>query len=436
MKPIRSRQVILVLAAFAVAAGSLLIPEPALAAVALFRVERTFLGAPFPAATTPGGAGIYQNYLEPYTYSPYATALVESGNPIGGKFTLPEGFIDFQGTYTNTAMTAFPGYTSISGFDYYNGVGRFGPNNGAADPIRLVFPTTGGNPTPNLGGGNPTPLAVTTTFGGRYDFSRAGSINVTPGGNRFGGTMQLLYRPASFFYQYIYLFSPAVYKAYGSFYCQDPPGHACTPTYGSAIGAVSSSGMVTRFLLNIKGTGTGTAPPSTLTNGAKATTPITANGTFPTPLGNASFIVAKNYYLHLIHPMTTGFASAYNYLETPFRITPQQQGYDVQLGGANLTITHVYTSAMFNKTLSTVTYTDYTYKQYMNGIERVVSMVRPRLKHVYQKPLDLATDPIITNFQAARVWTMKVFFLPEPMGALMLGAGIAVLLGLSRIRRR
>jgi hypothetical protein len=34
------------------------------------------------------------------------------------------------------------------------------------------------------------------------------------------------------------------------------------------------------------------------------------------------------------------------------------------------------------------------------------------------------------------MWRLKVFFLPEPAGMLMLGVGIAALLGLSRMRRR
>jgi hypothetical protein len=72
----------------------------------------------------------------------------------------------------------------------------------------------------------------------------------------------------------------------------------------------------------------------------------------------------------------------------------------------------------------------------MNSVNRVVSMVRPRLKHVYQKPLDTSTDPIISNFQAARLYTIRVFFVPEAAGMLMLGVGIAALLGLARMRRR
>ena len=40
------------------------------------------------------------------------------------------------------------------------------------------------------------------------------------------------------------------------------------------------------------------------------------------------------------------------------------------------------------------------------------------------------------NNHLAELWTMKVYFVPEPAAVVMLGAGIAGLLGLSRIRRR
>ena len=445
----RLRQFILVLVAFAVAAGSLLVAGSALAETALFRVERKFFGAPFPAITSPGGAGLYEVWIEPYVSTdgkgnynyPPATANVQAGNPIGAAFTLPTGFIDFIGTYTLTAKTAFPGYTSVSGLNYYNGPGNFQPSNGAVGPTRVVFPTTMGNPTPNYGTGDPS--TSTTTFGGRYDFSRAGSINVTPGPRRFGGTFQMFYRPEAFWYQYISVNYPAMYKAYGSFLCQNPPRVTCYAGSVSEIGDITSSGMVTRFLLNVKGTGTGARNRD---NTAKATTPTTLGpGTFPTVGGQgtptyggpASYIVAKNYYLHLIHPWTTGFASAYNPLETsPTPITPQLQGYDISLGGKDITVTRtsVYRTVT-TPTGTAVTYVTTTYKQYLKGVGRVVSMVRPRLKHVYQKPLDLTGDPITSNFQAARLYSMKVFFLPEPAGMLLLGVGIAALLGLSRMRR-
>jgi hypothetical protein len=63
-------------------------------------------------------------------------------------------------------------------------------------------------------------------------------------------------------------------------------------------------------------------------------------------------------------------------------------------------------------------------------------MVRPRLVHDYNVPLDPSVDSITNIRQLARLWSLKVFFLPEPTGMLMLGVGIAALLGLSRMRRR
>jgi hypothetical protein len=418
MKSFISRKVVLLLVAFAVGTGGLLVPESAYAtAKAMFRVERSWVGAPLPPVTTPGGAGKYQGWLNPYTYDPAAEATVRGGNVVGQPFTLPQSFITLVGTYSYTAKTNIPGYTTVSAFDYANGEARFGPNVGASGPTRIVFPTTMGNPVPNYGSGNP--VDPTTTFGGRYDFDRAGSINVTPGPNRFAGTMRLLYRPASSFYQYIYRFAPAYYKAYGSFKCERA-GANCN-YLDTEIGETTTSGMVTRFLLNVKGTGTGNGNNS---NTAKATT----DG-----LGGGS-ITAKNYYLHKINPWTTGFVSAYNYLST-FQVTPQLQGYDKTLGGVDITVTHVSTSAMFNSDLSTVTYTYPTYKQYLSSVMRVVSLVRPRLVHTYLTPLD-SGDPIVSNNNMAELWTMKVYFVPEPAAVVMIGAGIVGLLGLSRIRRR
>jgi hypothetical protein len=148
----------------------------------------------------------------------------------------------------------------------------------------------------------------------------------------------------------------------------------------------------------------------------------------------ASYRVARNHYLHLLHPWTTGFGSVYNYQATiPYN--PKYQGYDTSLGGADITVTNIATNANWNIGQQTVTYTTYMYKQYLTGVQRVVSLVRPRLIHVYEKPLSKSV-PFITNYQASRLWTMKVFFVPEPAGLTMLGTGILALLGLGRIRRR
>ncbi len=430
MKSYGSRQVILVLAAFAAAVGSLLVPEPACAAPkALFRVERSWYGAP-PPAETPGGASKYQGWIYPYTTTgPPAEATVRAGNFVGSPFTLPQSFISYQGTFVYKARTHITGYTTSSVFDYVNGEARFGPNVGPPGTTRLLFPTTLGNPIPNYGSGNPTPNAVTTTFDGNYDFDRAGSINITPNPNRFAGTMRIIYRSPSSFYQYIFVDSPVNYKAYGSFKCERA-GVNCD-YLDTEIGVTTTSGMVTRFLLNVKGTGTGDQLQS---NTAKATKSTTPTGPAPTPYGNASFITAKNYYLHQIAPWTTGFVSIYNYLSGP-QVTPQLQGYDKTLGGTDITVTHFGTFATFNTDLSTVTFSYTTYKQYLSSVMRVVSVIRPRIVHAYLKPTSPA-DPIEANNNLAELWTMKIYFVPEPAAVVMMGAGIAGLLGLSRIRRR
>jgi hypothetical protein len=143
-------------------------------------------------------------------------------------------------------------------------------------------------------------------------------------------------------------------------------------------------------------------------------------------------------YLNNIHPWTTGYAKVHNPKGSPKVITPQAQGYDISLGGADITVTH-YSWEKVHSTgtgYSLTSYDTVTTRQYLKGVTRVVSMVRPRLVHDYNVPLDPSVDSITNIRQLARLWSLKVFFLPEPTGMLMLGVGIAALLGLSRMRRR
>ena len=243
------RRVFVLLAAFFFVAG---IAGSALADKALFRAQRSFLNLPNPAVTTPGNAGkaidplvpgtIYKaTYNAPQYYQGPAVADVQPGNPVGSPFTLPTGFESYQGTYTITSQTGWYGYTTISILSNWNGPGRFGPQHthSGSTTVTTVFPTTGGNVDPNGGGvfqGQPalhctvgTPnkpassnLCGTTNYGGRYDFSRWGTIKVTPGPNQFGGTLKTLYGANSSWYQNIKYFSPTMYKAYRGFFCKQP----------------------------------------------------------------------------------------------------------------------------------------------------------------------------------------------------------------------
>ena len=115
---------------------TLSVASSALADTALFRVEQRWHQFPAPPVTTPGGAGMYQGYIQPYYLdtpwgkylNPPATAIVEPGNPVGGAFTLPTGFLDVTSTFSFTPKTAWPGYTTVVYVDYYNGPGKFQPN--------------------------------------------------------------------------------------------------------------------------------------------------------------------------------------------------------------------------------------------------------------------------------------------------------------------
>ena len=90
----------------------------------------------------------------------------------------------------------------------------------------------------------------------------------------------------------------------------------------------------------------------------------------------------------------------------------------------------------YNYTRQTARTTITTMKSYLQNVGRVVSLVQPRLIHGYNGPLDPTTGSIALSWSVARMRLLKVFFLPEPTGMLLLGAGIATLLGLSRMRRR
>ena len=433
MSSSRYRESILVIVALAAGAGGLLLAGSALADTALFRIERRWHQFPSPAVT-PGGAGMYQGYIFPYYLdavgkpgnyqSAPATAVVARGNPIGGAFTLPQSFFYSHYTGTNTPKTAWPGYTTTFFYHAYNGPGKFEPNFGPTAPLRLVFPTTGGNPTPNYGLGNPAP--PTTTFSGRYDISRGGSLWVDPGPNRFGGTFKLFFPPTAHWDQYIYYFSPALYVGFGDYFCFDDGMFDCTPgTFVSEPGTTASY-QGTWWLLTELGK-------------AKATTPTKPGGTTPTPAGNASYLKREQHYLNLIHPWTTGYAKAVNAAgnQGTGTITPQAQGYDTSLGGATLSVKKRNYNQVWDPNLKTlVTSTTTPYTQILKGVTRVVSLVRPRLTWDMAVPLDPNTKPIENIWTPVRMWQLKVYFLPEPAGMLMLGVGIASLLGLYRLGRR
>jgi hypothetical protein len=205
--------------------------------VGLFRMKRTWWG--YTPSGSPGVPSISSDY-HPRVYGPNKAPPAEgyvgfsSPKAPAPRFTAPSKFIkNYTRHFTCATGTCFPGYPISSGwYSYWNLKGSFRPLNsrygGASVTTTLVFPTTMGNPTPPYNLGNPlTPTATPcvgngtvnggcgywphdfgthmagdpiTLSGGNYDFSRAGSIMVTPGKNRFGGTMHFFYGPNHGYY--------------------------------------------------------------------------------------------------------------------------------------------------------------------------------------------------------------------------------------------
>jgi hypothetical protein len=254
--------------------------------------------------------------------------------------------------------------------------GSFRPNNpyGAMTTTTVVFPTTMGNPSPPIATGEPT--TPTTTFSGRYDFLREGSIMITPGANRFGGTMKFFNGPNQMYYLLHTLSTPYITKAYGA---------GTGPTTSIVHPDYLGLRRVGRLLSAVRMTPSGYYP---LTTG--------------TPNSPGDTYILNLQYITTAAPWTTGMVIVATHSPHTWMHFVYRSGYD-------------------NRT--------------PNGLSGVISLVRPRLVHSYVVPHD-PNLPIVKARSFAQIWQMKIHFLPEPSGVAMLAAGFATLAGLYRLRRR
>jgi hypothetical protein len=137
-------------------------------------------------------------------YEPPAAAYV-GGTPDNPRFTAPRSFIKNTTYYWSCGPSGsrcyWGYYWSEAWFSYWNAKGSFRPQNTNAPTttttIRFATTMLIPNAPPTAMG---EPVMPTTTWSGRYDFSRGGSIMIWPGPNRFGGTMRFFHGPNSFFY--------------------------------------------------------------------------------------------------------------------------------------------------------------------------------------------------------------------------------------------
>jgi hypothetical protein len=395
------------LAAFAAIVVGLFVPSHAEARKGMFRVQREFLGI-FGAPSGPSGtahricaAGTTagkQCAFEPPTTGGTAVCGAKSCPPatlsytnvgFGASFMLPKSFLDVSltrscfGTHLPLLPCGYTGYQYGGVYDYVNGPGHFQKVNpyGASTTTLVVFPTTMGNPAPNEGSG--FPVTPTTTFSGRYDNSRAGSIVVVPGPNRFGGTLRMLQGANSSRFGLNYLSSPIVYRYYGTPTCQ-MGGVACTSQQPSVIGQTT---------VGLKGTRFATISGSKLTD------------------GSGNYLSWPVYSLSQLAPWTTGAL----YGVVPFQAYAFSQeatyaGYDKR---------------------KLVTTSGPAKVQYQVG---VMSLVRARLVHEY-RGAGFGSPPLHYS-SVLRMERIKLHFLPEPDATVLICAGIATLAALGWTRRR
>ena len=383
----------------AIATAPLLIPIAAEAAdVGLFRMKRTWWGGTSTnESPDPYISADYAPGLQPPDKRPPAEAYVSFSTTVNGaklapaaRFTAPSKFIIDRTYYgiKEPSRAGPPTYPeSKAWYSYWNLKGSFRPNNsrygGASMTTTVVFPTTMGNPTPPFNKGKPAkypggPISPTTTpcvgggtvgggcgywahdfgtqmagdkisfVGGNYDFSRAGSIMITPGANRFGGTMHFFYGPNHTRYRYGVYFSPYISKAYGR------QTDVRDPAADTHLGDVQFGGGFNIYRMTQYGQQRSTS------------------GSQYSP-GDDYVIRARNFYT--LAPFTTGMVTAwqpFGNTNTVFTLT----GYD-------------------NRT--------------PNGLSGVISLVRPRLVHTYKIPPD-PNDPTAMTSASASAWQMKFHF--------------------------
>lgn len=354
-------------------------PTPPPAAGAMFRVLRGLHGHEAPGFTS----SFTLSYSEPRPgmtvggspSSPAYPPALATFTAAGG-FTIPRQVIHFgyaaSDSYTfqcgtlPTMPDCRPGYpVSTYNYAYYNYKGFFQPNN----PNAALAPTTIKRTA--------TSTSFTTTlFSNRYALGRVGSIKITPGPKRFGGTMRYFGGLNAEWYHLNSLISPCCERGYG---------HNFRTASGS-LGFTENSPQVIG----------GTHPAIQLTR--THTTLTTGSGT---PNNPGPLITRMVQYIRTTAPWTTGRVSVFQ-SGNPYTTTIVKTGSD-------------------NRTPA--------------GAMGTLSLVVPWLTHHYAtdyNPSDPATSPV----HWAGIQTMRVNFLPEPGGLLLLGAGVLGLVGVYRFRRR
>ena len=311
------------------------------------------------------------------TFPPYATP----------GFSVPSKVIKSYGTRTCFPLGCNPPVVSSSVMNsYWNAKGSFQKShpNAPTTTVTMMFETTMFRPVPPWTG---EPVSPTTLFSGNYDDSRSGTIMITPGVNRFGGTLKLLAGANQV------TFKDGFYPYYsgkgGATYLVDQYGAGTLPLL---TGSGKLRPTAYRYMLTFSGYNRHTTP------------------------------TYGDYYVQkVMHIPSTGATTAGANI------------WDWTTGRVSVTqITHCYPFPCIEVVRTTASGYD---NRTTMGLYGNISLVRPRLVHSYVVEHGFQSDLIRKEQTFARIDRITVHFLPEPGGMAMLAAGLMGLLGLYLYRR-
>jgi hypothetical protein len=292
-----------------------------------------------------------------------------------------------------------------------------------------ITPTEGDCTNP----GTPADCPGTTHFGstGPYQKSRANSIMITPGPNKFGGTLRYFSGPGAARLQRITATSPFETTVCIQTGRKTPAGGGADCQGDTPISQVLAATRVTK----------------TGTTAYAAEVPTAYIGEIwysKYPYLRYRKTDLDKVYRKLIGDTTAGGApcsppgSAAAGVRPP--TDPGCKYYTRQ--AIYISTAGVYTTGMaqvwapIGNTNTIQTTTGYDNRTAL-GLNGTISIVHPRMNHAYRTSRSvIPNNPIVMSWSSARLRKMDFYFMPEPAGIAMLAAGFVTLAGLYRLRRR
>ena len=368
MKKSSIRLYVLILFSFLVTACHTVMATRAEADSALFRVRQSWSGLTHDGATSGPityTSSDYHPRLLGSGKAPPAVAWVGSTTGGGFHFTIPSRVINSYGSKTCFPFGCNSPLVSSAVFNsHWNARASFVPHFGPTTTETVRFDTTMGNPWPPPWTGSP--VTETISFGGNYDHSRSGTIMITPGNNRFGGTLRILAGASQSSFKIRHQISTTRYNQYG----------AGTFRFATSVPASRLIATAYRFRMTPSGYN---------------------RETTGTPYSPGDYYVQKVVY---VTSQPAGINSPA--MSGPPAWTTGMVAIRAHRGGGGPTTSAIDFSA-----------TGYDNRTTLMGIFGRISMVRPRLVHSYVVPHDLAL-PIRKERTFARVDRMTVFFADAP----------------------